>query len=133
MTLSFATKISVQELFGEPACWIVKFLMTCNVLKYTFDGFFMSIYRILCMKISDIGLNINKQRKIIKELIILKCITIIMFHGVYTFGTILRGTSLGLAMLRGHSTTMDDTIGTVPCKGEPHDFCNFPYKIVIFE
>ena len=100
MVVSFATKTSVQELYGETICWFIKLLMTCNVLKYILNGFFMSVYRLICMKKPNIALNIQKQRKIINELIVLELMTLIVFHGLYTFGTKMRGTSLGLAMLR---------------------------------
>ena len=74
--------------------------MTCNVLKYILNGFFMSVYRLICMKKPNIALNVQKQRKIINRLIVLELMTLIVFHGLYTCGTKMRGTSLGLAMLR---------------------------------
>ena len=98
---SFATKSSAEELFGETACWIAKFALVCRALKMVLGGFFMSIYRLICMKKPDIAMSHQKQRKITNELFFLEWITLIFLLGLHLYGTKIRGTSLALAMLRG--------------------------------
>ena len=135
MLFSFGTKTPVQDMLGETTCWVLKFGMICNVMKYILGGFFMSIYRLICMKKPSIALNTHRLRKISIELIVLEWITLGFLHGLYFFGTKLRGTSVGFGMLRGHSTIFDDTIkginNRLPCWNIPITLCLYFYQTFI--
>ena len=70
----------------------------------------MSVYRFICMKKPNIAMNLQSQRNITFELIILEWITLIFLLGIHFFGTKMRGTSLSLANCRGHSMEMDQIL-----------------------
>ena len=97
----------MKEIFGEISCWIVKFAVVSICLKQVLGGFFMAFYRIICMKRPDIALNLNKQRHIRNQLLVLELTTLIFLSAIELFGTKMRGTSSILAVCRGNSMSMD--------------------------
>ena len=67
------------ELFGKNICWIFSFLASCCVTKIGVSGFFLAIYRIICLKWPLQGM--KKLRQISNELIVLEWITMFLIQG----------------------------------------------------
>ena len=89
--LSFATEIPIPELLGETICWIVNYTFMCKGLKVVLGGFFMSVYRIICMRKPIIAMNLQRQRRITYELLGLEWITLVVLSGLFWTGVMLRG------------------------------------------
>ena len=47
---SLVTETPVGELFGKNVCWLFSLLASCFVTKIGVGGFFLAIYRIICLK-----------------------------------------------------------------------------------
>ena len=95
---SLVTEKPVGELFGKNICWIFSFLASCCVTKIGVSGFFLAIYRIICLKGPQQG--IKKLRKISNELIVLEWITMFLIQGIHTSGIGFTGTDMSLAFCR---------------------------------
>ena len=89
---SIVTQISIPELIGETNCWVMNYILfLCKGLKVVLGGFFMSVYRIICMKKLDIAMNLRRQRRITNKLIGLEWITLGVLSTFFWTGVVLKG------------------------------------------
>ena len=95
---SLVTEKPVGELFGKNVCWIFSFLASCCVVKIGVSGFFLAIYRIICLKWPLQGM--KNLRQICNELIVLEWITMFLIQGIHISGIGFTGTDMALAFCR---------------------------------
>ena len=118
MLWSLVRETPMKEIFGETSCWIFSIALACRSLKAVFGGFFMAFYRIICMKRTDIAINLQNQKRITNQLFFLEFVIMVFFLGVCIYGNTMTGSSLSIAFCRGHSIVMDhiiqETTGTTP-------------------
>ena len=67
-----------------------------GAIKAGLGGFFMSIYRLICMKKSAIAMSVQTQQKIVNELIILEWIILALLTATAILGSKLKGEFLGI-------------------------------------
>ena len=102
---SLVTETPVGDLFGKNICWIFSFLASCCVVKIGVSGFFLAIYRIICLKWPLQGM--KKLRQICNELIVLEWITMFLIQGIHVSGIGFTGTDMALAFCRYISESDD--------------------------
>ena len=61
----------------------------------------MSFFRIICLKNRNIATNLQKQKHITNELLILEMITLMLFIGFYYTGVTISGTDVVIAFCKG--------------------------------
>ena len=97
---SIVMKNSVKEMYGDTTCWILAIATSCRGIKQILGGFFMAVYRIICLKRSDIAMNFQSQRGITHRLIVLEWIVMFLLVGFQSFGIVLSGTSPAMSFFR---------------------------------
>ena len=105
---SLVTETPVGELFGKNVCWIFTFLASCCVTKIGVSGFFLAIYRIICLKRPLQGM--KKLRQISNELIVLEWITMFLIQGIHISGIGFTGTDMTLAFCRYFTYSHRDVV-----------------------
>ena len=90
----------VETLYGDAMCWVLLGIMSCIYMKQILGGFFIAAYRIICLKRSDIAMNIKSQRKLRNQLLRLELITMVLFLELLYFGTTISGTEPSMEFLR---------------------------------
>ena len=105
---SLAMRTPVEELFGETICWMYIFIGELLAIKYVFGGFFMALYRIICMVRP--GQKQERQRQITNHLFKMEWIIIVSFLGIYLIGAGIAGTNVEMAYCRGLPFEMDQLI-----------------------
>ena len=76
--------------------------------KYILGGFFMALYRMICMERP--AQKQERQRQITNQLFKIEWITIILFVGIYFIGAGIAGTNVEMAYCRGLPFEMDQLI-----------------------
>ena len=105
---SLAMRTSVEKLFGETTCWMYIWMEILISSKYILGGFFMALYRIICMVRP--AQKQERQRQITNQLFKMEWITIILFVGIYFIGAGIAGTNVEMAYCRGLPFEMDQLI-----------------------
>ena len=105
---SLAMRTPVEQLFGETICWMYIFMEELIAIKYVFGGFFMALYRIICLMRP--GQKQERQRQITNHLFKMECIIIVSFLGIYLIGAGIAGTNVEMAYCRGIPFEMDQII-----------------------
>ena len=105
---SLAMRTPVEELFGETTCWMYIFMEEIIGMKYVLGGFFMALYRIICMV--RLGQKQERQRQITNQLFIMEWIIIVSFLGIHLIGAGIAGTNVEMAYCRGIPFEMDQLI-----------------------
>ena len=90
----------VKTLYGDAMCWVLLGILSCLCMKQILGGFFIAAYRIICLKRSDIAMNITSQRKLKIQLLRLELITMVLFLELLYFGTTISGTEPSMEFLR---------------------------------
>ena len=98
---SFVSETPVKLLFGETFSWIVSIACVFLGTKGILGGLSMAVFRIICLKNKNIGTNLQKQKRITNELLILELITILLFIGFYYTGVTISGTDVVIAFCKG--------------------------------
>ena len=98
----------MEELFGETTCWMYIFMEEIIGMKYVLGGFFMALYRIICMV--RLGQKQERQRQITNQLFKMELITTILFLGIYFIGAGIAGTNAEMAYCRGLPFELDQLI-----------------------
>ena len=98
---SFLMETSIYELFGETLSWIVSITFACLSTKGVLGGLSMAFFRIICLKNKNIGTNLQKQKRITNELLILELVTLLLFIGFYFTGVTISGTDVVIAFCKG--------------------------------
>ena len=62
-----------------------------HFVKIFLGGFFMSVYRLICMKLPNVATSISWQKKIAHQLITLEWITLAISFTLFAIGTNLKG------------------------------------------
>ena len=99
--LSFLMETPTRELFGENLSWILSIAFVCLSTKGILGGLSMAFFRIICLKNQNIATNLQKQKHITNELLILELITLLLFVGFYYAGAAMSGTDVVIAFCKG--------------------------------
>ena len=108
MFSSLSLDTPIKELYGESFSWFFSFIYACRAIRYVVGGFFMAIYRMICMKNQVQGL--KRQNQIMNQLMVLDWITMFFLVGFHFIGADITGTDSSMAFCRGHSMSMDQII-----------------------
>ena len=98
---SFVSETPVKELFGETFSWIVSIAFASLGTKGILGSLSMAVFRIICLKHQNIAINLQKQKRIRSELLILELITLFFFIGFYYVGVAMSGTDIIIAFCKG--------------------------------
>ena len=98
---SILRETPTKELFGETLSWIVSIAFVCLSTKGILGGLSMAFFRIICLKNQNIGTNLQKQKHITNELLILELITLLLFIGLYYAGASMSDTDVVIAFCKG--------------------------------
>ena len=99
--LTLLLEVSIKDMLGESACWIMTISGACHNLKIILGGCFMAVYRFICVKRPEIAMNIQNSRRITNHLLIMELITFIFLLILVMIGAIISGTSPTMAFCRG--------------------------------
>ena len=105
--LSLVKGQPVKTLYGDGMVWILSGIIACQSVKQILGGFFIAIYRIICMKRPEIAMSLYRQREITNQLFFLELLSLIFFLEFFYLGASMTGTEPVMEFLRGHSMTMD--------------------------
>ena len=98
---SFVSETPVKELFGETFSWIVSIAFACLGTKGILGGLSMAVFRIICLKYQNIAMNLQIQKRITTELLILELVTLFLFVGFYYIGVTMAGTDVVISFCKG--------------------------------
>ena len=98
---SFVSETPVKELYGETFAWIVQKAFTCLGTKAVLGGLSMAVFRIICLKKQNIAMDLQKQKHITTEILILELITLFFFVGFDHVGVSMTGTDIVIAFCKG--------------------------------
>ena len=98
LSLVFGQPIKI--LYGDTLCWILSGCFNFMAIKQVLGGFFISIYRIICMKMPKIAMNLESQRKVTNQLLLLELITTVFFLGIFYLGRHVSNTEVTLVFFR---------------------------------
>ena len=98
---SFVSETPVNELFGETFSWIVSIAFACLGTKGILGGLSMAVFRITCLKHQNIAMNLQIQKRITTELLILELVTLFLFVGFYYIGVTMAGTDVVISFCKG--------------------------------
>ena len=90
----------IKDLYGDHLCWIFSGLLCSGALKQTLGGFFLAIYRIICLKRPEIAMSLQNQRKIRNNLLCLELTTMVLLLVYFYEGATITGTEPSLEFLR---------------------------------
>ena len=101
-------RVKTSALEGGISCVVVRcFGAQLESVKQILGGFFIAIYRIICMKRPEIAMSLYRQREITNQLFFLELLSLIFFLELFYLGASMTGTEPVMEFLRGHSMTMD--------------------------
>ena len=110
ITLLIATRTPMSKLFGDNSCRIMAICHTCSVIKLILGGFFMAMYRIICLKRP--AMKLVRQKQIVNQLLVLEFLTTAIllgfFFGASSIGD--SGISVTTSICTGNSGEMDKII-----------------------
>ena len=90
----------IKDLYGDQLCRILSGLLNSSGIKQTLGGFFMGIYRIICLKRPEIAMSFQNQRKIRNNLLCLELTTMVLLLVYFYEGATITGTEPSLEFLR---------------------------------
>ena len=77
--LLIATRTPMSKLFGDNSCRIMAIVQTCSVIKLILGGFFMAIYRMICLKRP--AMKLARQKQIANQILVLEFLTSVILFG----------------------------------------------------
>ena len=98
--ISIVSGTPIKDLYGDHLSWIMSGLCCCAAVKQTLGGFFVAIYRIVCLKRPEIAMSLQNQRKLRNHLLRLELATMVLLF-VYSYeGASITGTEPSMEFLR---------------------------------
>ena len=77
--LVIATRTPMSKLFGDNSCRIMAICNTCSVIKLILGGFFMAIYRMICLKRP--AMKLARRKQIANQILGLEFLTSVILLG----------------------------------------------------
>ena len=100
VVISIVCGTPIKDLYGDQLCRILSGLLNSSGIKQTLGGFFMGIYRIICLKRPEIAMSQQNQRKLRNHLLRLELATLVLLF-VYSYeGANMTGTEPSMEFLR---------------------------------
>ena len=100
VVISIVCGTPIKDLYGDQLCRILSGLLNSSGIKQTLGGFFMGIYRIICLKRPEIAMSQQNQRKLRNHLLRLELATMVLLF-VYSYeGASITGTEPSMEFLR---------------------------------
>ena len=98
--ISIVSGTPIKDLYGDHLSWIISGLWCFSALKQTLGGFFLAIYRIICLKRPEIAMSLQNQRKIRNNLLCLELTTMVLLLVYFYEGATITGTEPSLEFFR---------------------------------
>ena len=98
--ISIVSGTPIKDLYGDHLCWIISGLWCASAVKHSIGGFFLAIYRIICLKRPEIAMSQQNQRKIRNNLLCLELTTMALLLVYFYEGATITGTEPSLEFLR---------------------------------
>ena len=98
--ISIGSGTPIKDLYGDHLCWIFSGLLCSSAVKQTLGGFFLAIYRIICLKMPEIAMSQQNQRKLRNNLLCLELTTMLLLLVYFFEGATITGTEPSLEFLR---------------------------------
>ena len=98
--ISIVVGTPITHLYGDHLSWIISGLWCCYCVKQTLGGFFVAIYRIICLKRPEIAMSLQNQRKLRNNLLCLELTTMVLLMVYFYEGATITGTEPSMELLR---------------------------------
>ena len=98
--ISICVGTPIKHLYGDHLSWIISGLWCCYCVKQTLGGFFVAIYRIICLERPDIAMSLQSQRKLRNHLLRLELATMVLLLVYWYGGASITGTEPSMELLR---------------------------------
>ena len=98
--ISIVSGTPIKDLYGDHLSWIMSGLCCCAAVKQTLGGFFVAIYRIICLKRPEIAMSLQNQRKLRNNLLCLELTTMVLLLVYFYKGATITGTEPSLEFFR---------------------------------
>jgi hypothetical protein len=100
IVISIVCGTPIKDLYGDYLCWIFSGLLNSSGIKQTLGGFFIAIYRIICLKKPKIAMSLQNQRKLKNHLLCLELATMVLLFVYFYEGANITGTEPTMEFLR---------------------------------
>ena len=90
----------IKDLYGDHLSWSISGLWFSSVVKQTLGGFFIAIYRIICLKRPKIAMSLQNQRKLRNHLLCFELATMVLLLVYFYGGASITGTEPSMEFLR---------------------------------
>ena len=77
--LLIATRTPMSKLFGDNSCRIMAIVQSCSFIKLILGGFFMAIYRMICLKRP--AMKLARRKQIANQILGLEFLTSVILLG----------------------------------------------------
>ena len=98
--ISIVVGTPITHLYGDHLSWIISGLWCCYCVKQTLGGFFVAIYRIICLKRPEIAMSLQNQRRLRNHLLRLELATMVLLFGYTYNGARITGTQPSMEFFR---------------------------------
>ena len=100
VVISIACGTPIKDLYGDQLCRFLSGLLNSSGIKQTLGGFFMGIYRIICLKRPEIAMSQQNQRKLRNHHIRLELATMVFLFLYSYVGASITGTEPSMEFFR---------------------------------
>ena len=90
----------IKDLYGDQLCCILSGLLNSSGIKQTLGGFFIGIYRIICLERPEIAMSLQNQRRLRNHLLRLELATMVLLFGYTYEGASITGTQPSMEFFR---------------------------------
>ena len=90
----------IKDLYGDQLCCILSGLLNLSAIKQTLGGFFVGIYRIICLERPEVAMSLQNQRKLRNHLLRLELATMILLLVYCYAGASMTGTQPSMEIFR---------------------------------
>ena len=98
--ISLALGKPLKTLYGDTLCRLLCGCLNFLAIKQVLGGFFIAVYRIICVKMPRVAFNPHSHRKITNQLLLLELITAVFFLEMFYFGGKFTYAGVTLVFLR---------------------------------
>ena len=100
VVISIVCGTPIKDLYGDQLCCILSGLLNLSAIKQTLGGFFVGIYRIICLERPEVAMNLQNQRKLRNHLLRLELSTMVLLFGYTYEGASITGTQPSMEFFR---------------------------------
>ena len=100
VVISIVSWTPIKDLYGDQLCCILSGLLNLSAIKQTLGGFFVGIYRIICLERPEVAMSLQNQRKLRNHLLRLELATMILLLVYCYAGASMTGTQPSMEIFR---------------------------------